>query len=149
MKLCLLYKYLLWHKRQTDREKYSQNRYLYLREMCKEKITCVSQLQVEKIAFPYFYISVFCSLTDILTDKIFTEYMLIGKRNLHRKKGLYLNQRLKKSSLPLNLTDGRTLVVTEQLKIPTSILYSSREIHIYIVLLFAFCSLANRLKNKK
>ena len=32
------------------------------------------------------YISAFCSLTNRLTGKIFTEYMLMYERNLHRKK---------------------------------------------------------------
>ena len=39
----------------------------------------------EKIMFSYFYISAFCSLHERPTDKIFTDQMLIGKRNLHGK----------------------------------------------------------------
>ena len=40
----------------------------------------------------YFYISTICSFTDRPKDKICTEYMLIDKRNVHRKSVLYLNQ---------------------------------------------------------
>ena len=59
--------------------------------MCTEKISRLSKLRAEKIAFPYFYITAFCSLTDRPTDKICIEKMLIGKRNLHKKLHLYLS----------------------------------------------------------
>ena len=34
--------------------------------MCREKTSCLFYLGAEKIAFPYFYITAFCSLTDRL-----------------------------------------------------------------------------------
>ena len=43
------------------------------------------EMGVKKIAFPYFYISAFCSLTDRLTVKIFLEKILINERNEHNK----------------------------------------------------------------
>ena len=39
--------------------------------MCTGKIRTVTELGAEKIAFLYFYISAFCSLTDRPTDKFF------------------------------------------------------------------------------
>ena len=51
---------LIWHS-------------FYLCGMCTGTNRLLSQLGAEKIVFLYFYNSVFCSLADKLTDKIFIE----------------------------------------------------------------------------
>ena len=43
------------------------------------------EMEVEKIAFPCFYIFAFCILTDTPTDKIFLEEMLKYEHNVHSK----------------------------------------------------------------
>ena len=45
-----------------------------------------SEIGVEKITFPCFYIFAFCSLTDTPTNNIFIEFMLIHDMNVQRKK---------------------------------------------------------------
>ena len=71
------------HNSQTDRQNvYTIN--AYKRKECAQKknqspilirglMTLLSYLGSEEIAFPYLYISSFCSLTDKPTDKMFTE----------------------------------------------------------------------------
>ena len=76
------------------------------------KIRLLSRLGTEIITFLYFYISIFCSLIDRPTDKIFIEQKLIYKGNLHKKMDLYLKQRQRKSRFPLNLTERQTDIHT-------------------------------------
>ncbi len=53
-----------------------------------------------KIMFLYFYISAFCSLSDRLTDKIFTEKMLMYDGNLHRKNLTLFSLATEKNAFP-------------------------------------------------
>ena len=56
-----------------------------MKGMCTEKIRTVSKSGAKNIAFLYFFIYTFCSLTDRPTYKIFIEQMLIYESNLHKK----------------------------------------------------------------
>ena len=53
-----------------------------------------TELKAEKITFPYFYISAFYCLTDILTDEIFVEYIFIYNRNVNQIRPLEKNSHL-------------------------------------------------------
>ena len=52
--------------------------------------------------------SLFCSITDRQTDKIFTEQMLIYEGNLHQKHWSDISIGARKSRFPLNVVDIRT-----------------------------------------
>ncbi len=77
---------------------------LYERNVQRKKTSCFFQLRAEKIAFPYFYISAFCSLTDghniyILDARI--------REKCAKKKIRTLSQLgADKIAFPPNLTDG-------------------------------------------
>ncbi len=64
--------------------KYLQNMLIY-EKMCTENISRISLLGAEKNVLQYFTFLVFVALP---TEKIFTEYMLMGKRKKNKKIGL-------------------------------------------------------------
>ena len=80
-----------------------------MRRMCREKASCLFELGAEKIAFPYYYISAFCSMTERLIYKIFIEQKFLYKRNVERKNtDHYLNKGQRKSHFPLIVCSCRT-----------------------------------------
>ena len=60
-----------------------------------------------------------CSLTDRQTDKIFIEYMLIFKRNLHRNNIPLSLLDTEKIAFPLNIFNKQTLVVNRVASLQT------------------------------
>ena len=58
-----------WHTKNL------KNRFSYMRGSTQKKNIYLSQFWVKKIAFSYFYISAFCSLTDRQMDEIFVRGM--------------------------------------------------------------------------
>ncbi len=74
--------------------------------MCTEKNQSSILIRGEEIAFPYFYISAFCSLTDRSTYKINIKYMLKYERNV---KGNYFMQK----STCLKWTYGLMVTIIE------------------------------------